>query len=199
MPRAHCATTATDERPRRTALGHRTIRCSPCRRTGNERTGTPCNHRQAPTDRVLLVVPWRLRYTLRLRDLAEMFLARGFIFTHETVREWEARFAPLLTAQLRATRRGTAGTGWHADETYRKVDGRWCSLYRAIDRDGHLVEALLSERRDMAAAQRFCTHALEACAGRLLHPGLDPSTPASRVLENHVGWSKRVFVTLIRV
>ena len=39
---------------------------------------------------------------LSLRDLAEMFLECGFTFTHEAVRDWEARFAPLLTEQLRA-------------------------------------------------------------------------------------------------
>ena len=41
------------------------------------------------------------------------------------------------------------------DETYLKVRGRWCYLYRAIDRDGRLVDTMLSERRDMAAAKAF--------------------------------------------
>jgi transposase-like protein len=90
-----------------------------------------------------------------------MFLARGFVFTHEAVRDWEARFAPLLTTQLRAKRRGQGGAKWHADETYLRVDGRWCYLYRAIDREGNLVDALLSDTRDMAAAQRFLATALE--------------------------------------
>ncbi len=94
-----------------------------------------------------------------------MFLTRGFVFSHEAVRDWEARFAPLLAARLRAVRRGRAGTTWPVDETYLRVDGRWCSLYRAIDRDGNLVEARLSEKRDMAAAQRFFAEAL-AVAGR---------------------------------
>ena len=83
----HCAATATTERPQRTSLGYRTFRCSACRRTYNERTGTPFNHLQYPTDLVLLVVLWRLRYKLRLRDLAEMFVTRGVVFTHEAVRE----------------------------------------------------------------------------------------------------------------
>ncbi len=109
----------------------------------------------------MLVVLWRLRYQLSLRDLAEMFLVRGFVFSHEAVRDWEARFAPLLTDRLRAKRRGQGGATWHADETYLRVDGRWCYLYRAIDREGNLVEALLSEKRDMAAAQRFFAAALE--------------------------------------
>jgi len=140
------------------------FRCRPCRRTFNERTGTPFNHLQVPTDSALLVVLWRLRYKLSLRDLAEMFLTRGFSFTHETVREWEERFAPLLTERLRAKRRGKAGTRWHCDETYIdetyiKVDGRWCYLYRAIDADGNLVDAMLSETRDMEAAKRFFARA----------------------------------------
>jgi putative transposase len=161
MPCPYCATTATAEQSRRTALGYRTFRCPACRRLFNERTGTPYNHVQYPTDLVVLVVLWRLRYKLSLRDLAEMFLARGVVFSHETVRDWEARFTPLLTARLRAKRRGQGGTKWHADETYVKVNGTWCYLYRAIDREGNLVDVLLSEKRDMAAAQRFFAQALD--------------------------------------
>jgi transposase-like protein len=35
------------------------------------------------------------------------------------------------------------------------VHGRWSYLYRAIDRDGNLVDSLLSATRDLKAAQRF--------------------------------------------
>jgi transposase-like protein len=54
-----------------------------------------------------------------------MFLERGFEFTHEAVREWEARFAPLVADKLRAKRKGKAGRSWHVDETYIKVHKRW--------------------------------------------------------------------------
>jgi transposase-like protein len=105
----HCASTVTKERTKRTSLGYRTFCCSDCKRIFNERTGTAFNFLEYPTDIVLLVVVWRLRYKLSLRDLAEMFLERGFAFTHEAVRDWEARFAPLLADQLRAKRRGQRG------------------------------------------------------------------------------------------
>ena len=36
-----------------------------------------------------------------------------------------------------------------------KVHGRWCYLYRAIDRDGNLIDTMLSATRDMKAARRF--------------------------------------------
>ncbi len=58
----HCTSPATTERRQRTSLGYRTFRCRACRRVFNERTGTPFNHLQYPTDLVLLVVLWRLRY-----------------------------------------------------------------------------------------------------------------------------------------
>lgn len=158
----HCASPTTKEQRKKTTLGYSTFSCMRCHRTFNERTGTPFNYLEYPTDIVLLVVLWRLRYKLSLRDLAEIFLERGFVFTHETVREWEARFAPLLAERLRTKRRGQAGRSWYVDETYVKVHGKRCYLYRAIDSDGNLVDSRLSEKRDMEAAQRFFQQALQA-------------------------------------
>ena len=73
---------------------------------------------------MLRAVVWRLRYKLSRRDVAEMFLSRGFTFTHEAIRDWEARFAPLITEQLRMKRRGQAGRSWYVDETYIRVHGK---------------------------------------------------------------------------
>jgi len=42
-----------------------------------------------------------------------------------------------------------------------KVHGNWCYLYRAIDRDGNLVDSMLSEKRDMEAAKRFFQQAVD--------------------------------------
>ncbi len=136
--------------------------CQACRRTCNERTGTPFNHLQVPTDIAVLVVLWRLQYKLSLRNVAEMILTRGFTFTHETVRAWEERLVPLLTGRLKARRRGKVGRTWHVDETYVKVEGRWCYLCRPIDSDGNLVETMLSKTRDMEAAKTFFACALKA-------------------------------------
>ena len=99
------------------------------------------------------MVLWRLRYKLSLRDLSEMFLIRGIVFGYEAVRDWEAKLMPALTDNLRRRRRGKVGRSWYVDETYLKVQGRWVYLYRAIDRSGALVEVMLSETRDMAAAK----------------------------------------------
>ena len=153
-----CGSAAVTERPERTARGYRRFRCRDCGKQYNERSGTLLNHAQYPSDVIALVVLWRLRYRLALRDLSETFLQRGIVFSHEAVREWEAKLAPVLADELRPRRHGRGGARgrhWHVDETYLKVRGRWAYLYRAIDRDGSLVNTLLSEHRDMAAAQAF--------------------------------------------
>jgi putative transposase len=151
----HCESTATTERSDRTELGYRRFRCRDCRRGFNERTGTPFNRLQYPTDVVWLVVLWRFRYKLSLRDLAEMFLQRGIIVTHEAVREWESKLAPLLSEALRKRRYSQVGNSWYVEETYIRVQGQWQYLYRALDRDGHLVDVCRSDTRDLAAAETF--------------------------------------------
>jgi putative transposase len=150
-----CGSEAVTERPERTAQGYRRFRCRACGKQFNERSDTLLNRTQYPSDVIALVVLWRLRYKLSLRDLPEMFAVRGIVFSYEAVREWEAKLTPALAEDLRRRRRGTVGRSWHVDETYVKVHGRWCYLYRAIDQHGSLVDVLLSEHRDMAAAQAF--------------------------------------------
>ena len=153
-----CGSAEVTERPDRTAQGYRRFRCRACGRGFNERSPGVLNKAQYPSDIIALVVLWRLRYRLTLRDLAEMFLIRGMVFSHEAVRNWEAKLAPVLASELRQRRRGKGGPGrraWHVDETYLKVRGRWCYLYRAVDRSDDLVDTMLSEHRDMAAAKAF--------------------------------------------
>ena len=152
---SHRSSKNTRNRARITARGYRTFYCSACARLFNEKTGSALNCLHYPQEVVLLVVMWRLRYGLSLRDLTEMFLARGITFTHETVRLWEARFAPLSTAKLKAERKEhlkkKPNLRWKTDETYLKVGKKQVYLYRAIDEFGNLVDVRLCESRDLAA------------------------------------------------
>jgi putative transposase len=131
-----CGSTAVSERSQRTAQGYRRFRCGGCGKQFNERSAGLLNRTQYPSDVIALVVLWRLRYKLSLRDLPEMFLIRGIVFSHEAVRDWEAKLTPALAEGLRRRRRGQVGKSWYVDETYIKVHGHWRYLYRAIDRNG---------------------------------------------------------------
>jgi transposase-like protein len=60
---------------------------------------------------------------------------------------------------------------WRVDETYLRVQGRWCYLYRAIDSAGASIDFLLSALRDADAAKRLFRKALS-----------DQSHPQPRVI-----------------
>src|SRR3954453_6647503 len=83
----HCCSAKTTERSDRTTHGYRRFRCRGCGPGFNERTGSVLNRLQLPTDVGFLIVLWRLRMKLSLRDLAEILLLRGLVFSHEAVRE----------------------------------------------------------------------------------------------------------------
>ena len=112
-----CGSTAVNERPERTTQGYRRFRCGNCGRQFNERSVGVLNRAQYPSDVIALVVLWRLGYKLSLRDLAEMFLTRGFTFSYEAVRDWEAKLTPALAENLRRRRIGNVGRSWYIVET----------------------------------------------------------------------------------
>jgi transposase-like protein len=174
-----CGSRAIAERSDRTARGYRRFRCRDCGKQFNERSAGLLNRAQYPSDVIALVVFFRLRYKLSLRDLAEMFLLRGIEFSHETVRQSEALLTPALISALRRHRGGGTRTGrsWYTDETYIKVNGRWHYLYRAIDRAGNLVDVMLSEKRDMAAAIAFFRLSAAIAAARLRAMVVFPAPP----------------------
>ena len=183
----HCLSTVVSDRKRRTALGYKAFACRACKRCFNERTGSPFNDLQFPTDMVLLAVLWRLRYKLGFRDVSELLVQRGFEVSYETIRTWEFRFAPLVSANLRSKRRGKAGRSWYVDETYIKVSDRWCYLYRAIARDGNLLESMLSEHRDRDAARRFLRRLIDAQGHKPLRLTTDKYPAYTRAIRWIVG------------
>jgi len=106
-----------------------------------------------------VAVRWYLRYGLSYRDVEELLAERGVEVDHVTVYRWVQRFTPLFADAARPLRHAT-GDRWFVDETYVKIAGRWRYLYRAVDQYGQVIDVLLSEQRDTAAARRFFIRAL---------------------------------------
>jgi transposase-like protein len=109
---------------------------------------------------ILLCVQWYLAYGLSLRNLEEMMAERGISVDHATVGRWVVRYSPELLAQFNRRKRPVSRK-WHIDEAHIKGRGRWMYLYRAIDSNGDTVEFWFSERRNLAAAERFLARALK--------------------------------------
>jgi transposase-like protein len=95
---------------------------------------------------------------------------RGLEADHTTIWRWVQRYGPELEERLRRHLKPT-NKSWRVDETYLRVKGRWCYLYRAIDSTGATIDFVLSALRDAAAAKRLFRKALT-----------DPSHPQPRVV-----------------
>jgi transposase, IS6 family len=87
----------------------------------------------------------------------ELLAERVVEVDHVTVYRWVQRFTPLFADAGRPLR--ATGGRWFVDETYVKIAGRWRHLYRAVDQYS-LIDVLLSEQRDTAAARRFFARGL---------------------------------------
>jgi IS6 family transposase len=121
--------------------------------------------RQTEPELILCAVRWYLRYSLSLRDVEELLEERCLEADHTTVWRWVQRYAPELEQRMRRHLKPT-NKSWRCDETYIKVKGRWCYLYRAIDSAGATIDFLLSANRDADAAKRLFRKALSTP----LHP-----------------------------
>ncbi len=183
----HCSSSSTFERKIRTKHGYKCYRCRNCLKFFNERTFSPFNRLHFATDLIFEVVLWRLRYKLSFRDLAEIFLTRGFIFSHEAVREWEEKFAPLISDELKSDRKGKAGNRWRADETLLKIKGELHYLYRAIDTDGKLVDVKLSKVRSLETTEAFFKQAVETVGHKPIQLTTDKEVSYPKAINKVLG------------
>lgn len=111
---------------------------------------------------ILGCVRWYCKYGISYRDLEEMMLERGVEVDHTTLFRWIQHYAPEMEKRLRWYYKPTLGYSWQVDETYVKVKGKWCYLYRALDKRGHTIDFYLSRTRNAKAAKRFLGKALKS-------------------------------------
>jgi transposase, IS6 family len=116
--------------------------------------------RRFPVEIILLCVRWYCKYGISYRDLAEMMQERGVAVDPSTIFRWVQRYAPEIEKRIRHFQGHRSGS-WRVDETYVRVGGKWKYLFRAIDKHGHLIDFMLSDRRNTRAAYRFLRKALK--------------------------------------
>jgi putative transposase len=117
------------------------------------------------TEVVMLVIYHYCRFKVSLDDVVELMALRGFSLSHQTVHNWVQTCGVTLGRKCRSKRKGQAGKKWYVDATYLKVEGRWCYFYRAIDKEGDLVDVYLSDVCDQAAAEACFRQAQETTGG----------------------------------
>ncbi|MCP4762172.1 MAG: IS6 family transposase [archaeon] len=151
----HCQSKKFKIIDKKTVLSYKQYYCNKCYRQYNERSGTKLNFIEYPTEVVMLVVYHYYRFKVSLDDVVELMAMRGIHLSHQTVHNWTQTFGVELGLKIRKKRKGKAGKKLHVDATYLKIEGRWCYLYRAIDKEGNLVDVYLSDVRDQVTAEKF--------------------------------------------
>ena len=95
-----------------------------------------------------------VRFTLSYRDVEDLLAERGLDVSYETVRRWVLKFGPLFARELRS-RRPRPTSRWHLDEMAVVIAGRQFWLWRAVDDEGEVLDLLMQQRRDKAAAVKL--------------------------------------------
>src|SRR5207344_1737755 len=84
---------------------------------------------------------------------------RGVAVDPSTLNRWVIKYAPEFEKAFRRRQR-PVGRSWRLDETYVKIKGKAAYLYRAVDKDGHTIDFLLTPNRDRDAAETFLHKAI---------------------------------------
>ena len=100
------------------------------------------------------------RFNLSHRDVEELLAERGVQVSYEAIRLWCRKFGPAYAEQLRRRRPGPADK-WYVDELQLKIRGKKYWLWRAVDQDGVVLDILVQERRNQAAAEAFLRRVLD--------------------------------------
>ena len=108
---------------------------------------------------ILWGVRWYVAYPISYRQLEEMMGERGVTVDHSTLNRWVIKYAPEVAKQFRRRQR-PVGRSWRMDETYVKIKGKSAYLYRAVDKEGQIIDFLLTSNRDRDAAEAFLRKAI---------------------------------------
>ena len=94
------------------------------------------------------------RFTQSLRDVEDLMAERGVDVTYETVRCWVDKFGPAIAPNIRK-RRGKADCIWHLDEMVVRINDQRMWMWRAVDKEGEVLDVLVQKRRNKAAAPKL--------------------------------------------
>ena len=91
---------------------------------------------------------------MSLRDVEDLLAERGIDVSYETVRCWANNFGPAIAANIRNAR-SRADSVWHLDEMVVRINGKRLYMWRAVDKEGEVLDVLVQKRRSKAAALKL--------------------------------------------
>ena len=123
-----------------------------------------------PPDVIRRAVWLYLRFTLSYRDVEDLLAERGLEVSNESIRRWVLKFGPEIARKLRSLR-PRPHDQWHLDEMVVSIAGKRMYMWRAVDSEGEVLDALIQRGREGCCAENSQETASEAglCSGRHRH------------------------------
>src|SRR5262245_45967569 len=103
---------------------------------------------------ILWVMRWYVASPISYRQREGMRGERGVAVDPSTLNRWVIKSAPEFEQGFRRHQQ-PVGRFWRLDETSVKSKGQSAYLYRAVDKDGHTMDFLLTPTREQDAAEAF--------------------------------------------
>ena len=109
---------------------------------------------RSPAPIIQLAIWLYLRFTLSYRDVEDLLADRGLDLSYETVRRWVLKFGPVLARRVRECRPRPSDR-WDLDEMVVRIAGKQMYLWRAVDHEGEILDALVQRQRDKRTVLRL--------------------------------------------
>jgi putative transposase len=112
-------------------------------------------------------------FPLSLRHVEDLLAERGIEVSFQTVAEWASKFGREYARSIRRRTRGSFADNWHLDEMVVVIKGRKYWLWRAVDADGYILDALIQSRRNKQAVLKLMRKLLKGqCVTQCVTPGV---------------------------
>lgn len=105
---------------------------------------SPFRYFKTSPDVIRLAVMMYVRFPLSLRNVEDLLHERGIDISHDTVRFWWNKLAPMFAAEICKKRvrhlRAYSNWQWHLDEVFVKINGERRYRRRAVDHEDEAAE-----------------------------------------------------------
>ena len=137
---------------------------------------------------IRLAVMVYIRFPRSLRNVEDLLHERGIDVSDETVQYLWDRFGPMFASEIRRKRfqqlRAFSKGKWHVDEAFVKVNGKRRYLWRAVDYEGEVLEAVVTKPRNKASVLKSLKKLMKrhGCADEIVTDRFAPYRAALREL-----------------
>ncbi|MBF0442728.1 MAG: DDE-type integrase/transposase/recombinase [Oligoflexales bacterium] len=141
-------------------------------------------------DIIILTVMWHHLYKISYRELQKLNRERGTSVNHTTIFKWVAKFSSVVPSSFLAAVPAEE-TCWKVREREIKINGETKYYYRALDKDGRILDYFISSKRSRRMVSRFFKENM----AKWTKSGIFTLNPADRFLSEPNGMPEGIEIS----